>query len=610
MRPSTARLLPLLLLGFLVTGAWIERTVGHADLNIWITRDPIHVGDTPVDMFVDRIPEGVEVSREFSLSSLPERPLLVMSLHHVASSGTAAYRSGAFRDILELNGQEIATLNTLVPREKGPRYTVFVPIPAKSLKEGVNHLTLRAGFLLKDGKRIHDDLEWGPVRLIEGSRVRIRVEEGGKLVPARLRLMDPGGARQFSFGSLSEAAGSGDVIVTATGEVDVILPRGEPIEVWAFRGIEYTAPHTILVPSSLEETVTLEIRRVVKTPGWISGDFHLHAAPSSDSRVSLTDRVASLIAEGVEFAVATDHNKITDYAPAVADLGAGGWIVTAVGTEITTRQPRLGHFNAFPLDTSLPPVPFQDRTASSIFETARKEYGAEVVQVNHPRSRGMGYFGTFAFDRDTGHGGDGYSSEFNAVEVFNGGSLPDEKETILQDWYSILRHGHRVTATGNSDSHTIVFQDAGYPRNFVRVGKDDPSEISVKEVTDAVKAGRVIVSSGPFIDVSANGKGIGETATAPGGKVSLQITVQAAPWVEVGLVEVVVDGKVTHRVPVPATRDVERLRTTLDLQFEKHGFVVVLARGAKYRAPALTNEKVTPLAFTNPIWITLEKKSE
>ena len=58
--------------------------------------------------------------------------------------------------------------------------------------------------------------------------------------------------------------------------------------------------------------------RAYDSPGWVAGDFHIHAAPSTDSGLPIDKRVFSCAAEGLEVAVATDHNYVTDYAPVIA----------------------------------------------------------------------------------------------------------------------------------------------------------------------------------------------------------------------------------------------------------------------------------------------------
>ena len=66
--------------------------------------------------------------------------------------------------------------------------------------------------------------------------------------------------------------------------------------------------------------------------------------------------------------------------------------------------------------------------------------------------------------------------------------------------------GKRYTLTGNSDTHQIVFQEAGYPRNFVRM-PDHLSNFDTPAFVDAVKRKHaVIVSNGPFVEIFAREK--------------------------------------------------------------------------------------------------------
>ena len=95
----------------------------------------------------------------------------------------------------------------------------------------------------------------------------------------------------------------------------------------------------------------------IDTRGWIASDLHVHANPSFDSAVSLEDRVASLVAEGIGFATPTEHNVVGDYGPGVAALpaslsGALSW-VPAVEVTTDPRDTPLGHFNVYPY----PPAP-------------------------------------------------------------------------------------------------------------------------------------------------------------------------------------------------------------------------------------------------------------
>ena len=62
-----------------------------------------------------------------------------------------------------------------------------------------------------------------------------------------------------------------------------------------------------------------------------------------------------------------------------------------------------------------------------------------------------------------------WREEFDSLEVYNGhdGGHRNKVEAVLQDWLRLLEKGHRYVATGDSDSHRIQYQWAGYPRTYV-----------------------------------------------------------------------------------------------------------------------------------------------
>ena len=248
-------------------------------------------------------------------------------------------------------------------------------------------------------------------------------------------------------------------------------------------------------------SVSAELARVVDTTGWIAADLHVHAAPSPDAPSPLSDRVRTLAASGVEVAVATDHNVITDYSAAIRARGLGRWLASIAGDEVTTRGVPLGHYNVFPLTPGAEPIAFDHATPSAVLSAARAAAsGARptVVQLNHPRIGSIGYFELLRFDpRDVA----GWKSRsalaetaFDAIEVFNGDHYAelDEVERVMRDWYALLDAGVRMTATGNSDSHKVTYHECGVPRNLVRLGDnlgdDDPSHFDEARFVDAVRA--------------------------------------------------------------------------------------------------------------------------
>jgi hypothetical protein len=167
-------------------------------------------------------------------------------------------------------------------------------------------------------------------------------------------------------GALSNATAGTPALnfeTAADGSGSRELPPGTYM-VYASRGLEYTIDsQSITVDSGGTTNVSLSVKRVVDTRGYVSADFHIHSGKSFDSSLPLRDRVASFAAEGVEVMVSTDHDYITDYTPIIGELGLGAELNSIIGNELTGGIPvpadptqdgtifpeGIGHWNAWPL---------------------------------------------------------------------------------------------------------------------------------------------------------------------------------------------------------------------------------------------------------------------
>jgi hypothetical protein len=448
------------------------------------------------------------------------------------------------------------------------------------------------------------------LRVTRPGQLAVRVTVQGAKTPCKLTLRGVAPTPDPSFGPRFRARGAANVILSLTGQTDVMLPPGR-YTLWASRGLEYDlGVATVDVKAGENAPVALELHRVVDTTGALAGDFHQHALPSPDSSVGLVDRVTANLAEGIEVAIATDHNEITDYAPYVALIDARASLKTVVGLEATTES--VGHFNAYPLVRApragrggAPAV--HGLSPSEIFVRLRALATDVVVQVNHPRSGKSGYFRLFGFDPtaesttlDLG---------FDALEVLNGKRL-EEFDLLLKDWFWLLSHGHIVTATGGSDSHAIVGEECGYPRNYLGVGTDDPQTLTDAMLLAVVKRTRdVVVTNGPYVTLKTGGRSaIGQVlSVGKGDTVPVEIVVQAAPWVDVDRIEVYERGTPFGKpIPVTAGRDaVVRYRAVWSWPAKRDTWFVVVVRGSDALDPVVTpgDKPVTPIAVTNPVWL-------
>lgn len=462
-------------------------------------------------------------------------------------------------------------------------------------------------------------------------------DAAGSLMPGRLTFRGIAPTPNPDFGEWERAEGVRNVVYSATGEGKLELPPGK-YRVIVTRGFEYSIfEKQIEVGKTTGASVRAILKHELDTPGWIAGDFHVHALPSFDSTIPLADRVVSLSAEGVEYAVATDHNHVTDYAPALRETALVERLGSTPGVEITTE--RWGHFIAFPYGVDQRPPPFEGVDPPVIFDAIRGAAPHAVIQINHPRMSPIGYFASLNVDssssavgetdatehqearaRTRGAGGldsragaallepaPGFSFDFDTIEVVNGFELADEPtmERNLADWFALLNLGYRYTAVGNSDSHSLVHQWVGFPRTYVRVVTEDLSRLEGIEVAHALLYGRAQISNGIFLEVRAGaGAEPGDELTLADGRIDLEILARAAAWVGISHVEIWVNGVQRANSSLARTRrTANRLQWVTRLSLASDGWLVVIARGDKELGERYPGAKGKPFAITNPLFL-------
>jgi hypothetical protein len=460
------------------------------------------------------------------------------------------------------------------------------------------------------------------------SLVRFRIVDlaSGRPIPCRLTFTGVQGTRDpaFSEGDLPQLGdgwmGAYNRIFSRSGEGDLVLPTGR-YELLVTRGVEWSAYRTEVHVTEAGTSVEGALEHVVETAGWASVDLHVHAEASFDSRVPMGARVHQFVADGVDHIVSTDHNVVSDYGPIVRELGLEELLGTTTGDEITTAYD--GHFGAFPLpiDASAPKggaIATKGRTAKEIFRDVRRRAPDAVIDVHHPRfDRGLGYFSSGELNPITLQSRRrGFSLEFDAIELLNGYQDPDRVffEQAFSDWLALLEAGRVYTATGNSDSHHLRFNLGGYPRNYVRVDDDAPRAVTGAQLARGVKARHAFFTTGPLVDVTLAGGGIGDTFRVSPGTVKVPLRVRAAPWIDVDRVNVYVDGDMRQTIPIPASREVVRFDGTLDLEVRRRTFLVLrvegdtplpgFSQGPHSQGPHSqgADYRILPIAVTNPLF--------
>jgi hypothetical protein len=400
-------------------------------------------------------------------------------------------------------------------------------------------------------------------------------------------------------------------------DYSVPLPPGQ-MHFRVSQGIEReVADRDIALVAGETAALDVELPRAIDTQGFACADFHVHSAPSFDSDVPLDQRLISAVGEGLDALAPTDHDTVADWSAELARADMQGRLTLILGNEVTpdtwanVPQP-LGHFAVYPVPLGVDTRSYQLQwdTVGSLLSRLDRMFPDSLIQVNHPRwDTGIGFLSANAFDPlEPGIGERLGLSHVDAIELWNTHELDSLAgvglESTMQDYFKLIDLGFRPTAMGNTDTHELSRQPIGYPRNCIRVPDDRPEQLTPEAVVDGVAGGHVIVTSGPWLEVSLAGHGPGDTVARPENAM-LDVLVDGASWVPIDSVIVIVNGQMVDSRAideVPA-----RLQLPLDLP-EGSSYVMVLVQGDEPLPvnAGVPNRPLRSTAFSNPIWVVPE----
>lgn len=420
------------------------------------------------------------------------------------------------------------------------------------------------------------------------------------------------------------------------------LSRLESLELHAYEGQQDNSHAFTIFPAALPA-------------GWTSFDLP-GASQATTGGMLPAERLSSGLAEHVQVIACTEQDLALD-AKALRDdfrmefLGAGASDTdrAPIGEDPILSVARSASLGAYGQATALfPPV-----SASSSHGGARPSKGwtladfiaqAEGTYTIVHRPRGpQGLFTLKGFDRTAplGAGANAWwiatgpqslgktQGAFDALELIRAEGFDpanptpwfEEFKSVRADWFALLRQqapGAFTKGLGLSAAKFSVDTPVGHARTYLKVATT-PTQDDQSPVLAALKSGAAVASTGPLLDVTANGTGPGGTATATGGAVTLTVNLYAPDWVPVEEVRIVVNGAVVQTLD-PATFTAPgtdfRLRTAtvnLALPTAKDAFLVVeagvpLGTSGAYRPGtpwAKVERGIYPLAVTNPIFLDL-----
>lgn len=339
------------------------------------------------------------------------------------------------------------------------------------------------------------------------------------------------------------------------------LPPGQYL-LQVSHGVEYDAVDLLVDLSRGRGEVEREVnlRRVVDSTGYVSADLHVHNAPeSSDAHATALSQLKVAAVNGLEVVVAANHEVLTDLQPQVAQLWPRGTSPLSVvpGME---KGGTNSHFGVFPLqpDVSKPgkgaPV-VRTWPLERFFGDLRSLGGRPVVVLNHPRLGWQAYMdegfcGAWA-RRDFG-APPPCPQDYDAFEVLNGWqSCGTRMRDATETWLALATYNIVSAAVGGSDSHYVSAMVPGYPRTWVRVEKDTPAHFDPALLAHAIRARHTIASNAPLVTLRSGSGTEGDLITNTSKVVPLSVRVQAANWVTVDTVRLLINGALVKSWAIP-----------------------------------------------------------
>ena len=469
---------------------------------------------------------------------------------------------------------------------------------------------------------------------------RIR-DEHGKGTPCKVQFFGRYGTPDPFFGPDTGEHGVHNVYYSQDGDFEQILTPGS-YDVIVSHGPEYDAVFTeIVVVTGRQTRLEAILLRRVDTRGWVSADFHSHSSPSGDNTSSQLGRVLNLLAEHIEFAPCTEHNRLSTYVPHLQTLGVEDRMATCSGIELTSSPGSLNHQNSFPLirkphtqDGGAPRISRDPEIQIERLALWDSE-SEKVVQQNHPNIERL-----FSDRDDDGVRDEGYSRMFGYMDVievhpptaifwspFTQERGPDvdpfSPNNRIYSWIRTLNLGHRIPGVVNTDAH-YTFHGSGWLRNYLKSPTDDPARIETLEMVRSAERGNIIMTNGPFLEVkirsqesSSKPQGTaGDDVVAPGGRVQLWVRVQCPNWFDIDRVQVLLNGRYGPELnftrsshPLLFSQEVVQFEKEIELQLKQDTHIIVATIGEESTlGPVMgpTHRGDQPVALSNPIFVDVD----
>lgn len=393
-------------------------------------------------------------------------------------------------------------------------------------------------------------------------------------------------------------------------DVALEVPAGEPLTVRVARGMEYDIAQTTVTADAGETVVRLTPERLhdASAKSWYGGDLNVHlnfvgdvvATPAMAAAMQHGEdlHVLNLLAANVSGDRIFDREALEHWAG--RDLPwSDATHIARMGVEY--RNDLLGHLHAFGL--TAPPSRYKAGFAGD------PDWPPNSVVCRELRSLGgiVGYTHSFTGPIESpaeiiGTGRPNCSARTAVIDAALG--LVDGMEVLhfasatgsAEVYRRLIGAGNRLACVAGTDSMLsftcqrmeMVANPMGWERTYAKV--DGP--LTADSYAEAVRRGATFATTGPFLELSVDGHGPGDTLDlSPGDRASLTCRV-IGPGVE----------KLIIRTAAGTLAEGPPPQLTAELAADEPTYVVAIAEGGPHPRSLFTHV----YAHTSPVYVKVD----
>ena len=441
------------------------------------------------------------------------------------------------------------------------------------------------------------------------------VDSSGRPLPVRVSVRDAGdrayapddawrhaddgfdrGERRFEYGYFH-----------TEGRARLTVPVGT-LQVEVSRGPEWRVERrTVQVEAGHAATVRVALRRLadLRARGWYAGDLHVHmnyggAYRNDPARLAAQARAEDL--HVVENLIVNKEGRVpdVDYFRPGLDPASDSTTLILHGQEYHTSF--WGHVGLLGLREHLI-LPGYTAYAGTPMATLQPT-NARVAALARAQGALVGYVHPYDAMPDPADTARALThalpvdAALGLVDYYEALGFVDDPMATAGVWYRLLNCGFRLPAGGGTDAmanFASLRGPVGMNRVYVRSG----GPLEHRRWLGALKAGRSFATNGPLLELTVDGRGLGEdVALAAPGEITARVRLRST--VPVDHLELVRNGEVVHTVPLAGDRTAAT--ATVRLPVDRSGWILLRARGDGARYPVLD---LYPYATTSPVYLTV-----